>query len=485
MSTGGAVAWSVSWSDMTEQSAGSARTSGIDLHLGHIGRNVRAGLMDAFREAIRSGRLAPGTRLPSSRVLANDLGLGRNTVVRVYSELINEGWLTGLHGSGTEVARRAAEPVGERKLPRPAAKSPQLVHNLRPGLPDLSAFPRDEWIRAVKRTVSTAPFEAFGYTDPHGRRELREAVARYLARARGLRARADNVVACSGAAEGLRLVAAALAKAGVTTVAVEEFGLQTQREALAKAGLDTVPLPVDGDGADLSTLDRTPCPGAVLLTPSHHFPLGVALHPDRRAAVVDWARRRGTLIIEDDYDGEFRYDRSPVGALQGLDHDHVVYLGTASKSLAPGLRLGWLVLPDHLVGPIVAQKGETEETVGFLNQLAMTEFIESGAYDRHIRAMRSQYRRRREQLVETIGRHAPEVRVTGMSAGLHIVLDHPARTGAELVRRAAREQVTLEPLDFFRHPMSTSDRDGVAIGFAAPSPSAWSGALDALVRALR
>jgi GntR family transcriptional regulator/MocR family aminotransferase len=213
--------------------------------------------------------------------------------------------------------------------------------------------------------------------------------------------------------------------------------------------------------------------------------LGVALHPDRRAAVVDWARRRGTLIIEDDYDGEFRYDRSPVGALQGLEHDHVVYLGTASKSLAPGLRLGWLVLPDHLVASVVAQKGETEETVGFLNQLAMTEFIESGAYDRHIRAMRAQYRRRREQLVETIGRHAPTTRVTGMSAGLHIVLEQPGRTGVELVRRAAREQLVVEPLDFFRHPESTSDRDGVAVGFAAPSPSAWSGALDALVRALR
>ncbi|MEV6610986.1 PLP-dependent aminotransferase family protein [Kutzneria sp. NPDC051319] len=470
---------------MTEQAAGGTRTSGLDLHLGHIGRNVRAGLMDAFREAIRSGRLAPGTRLPSSRVLATDLGLGRNTVVRVYSELINEGWLTGVHGSGTEVAQRSAEPAGEREQPRPPAARQQLVHNLRPGQPDLSSFPRDEWIRAVKRTVSTAPFDAFGYTDPHGRSELREAVARYLARARGLRARADNVVVCSGAAEGLRLVAAALAKAGVTTVAVEEFGLQTQREALVDAGLDAVPIPVDADGADLSMLDEAPTPGAVLLTPSHHFPLGVALHSDRRAAVVDWARRRGTLIIEDDYDGEFRYDRSPVGALQGLDHDHVVYLGTASKSLAPGLRLGWLVLPDHVVGSVVAQKGETEETVGFVNQLAMTEFIESGAYDRHIRAMRSQYRRRRQQLVETIGRHSPTARVTGMSAGLHIVLEQPGRTGVELVRRAAREQLVIEPLDLFRHPESTSDRDGVAIGFAAPSPSGWSGALDALVRTLR
>ncbi|MCE7002272.1 PLP-dependent aminotransferase family protein [Kibdelosporangium philippinense] len=467
---------------MTDQEA---RTSGLDLHIGHIGRNVRASLMDAFREAIRTGRLAPGTRLPSSRVLATDLGLGRNTVVRVYSELINEGWLTGLHGSGTEVSQRAAELVGERARPRKPAARPQPVHDLRPGHPDLSSFPRDEWIRAVKRTVSIAPSDAFGYTDPHGRSELRDVIARYLARARGLRARADNVIVCSGAAEGLRLVAAALAGAGVTKVAVEEFGLHTQRDALLNAGIEAVPIPVDADGADVSVLDHAPHPGAVLLTPSHQFPMGGALRSDRRAAVVDWARRRGALIIEDDYDGEFRYDRSPVGALQGLDHDHVIYLGTASKSLAPGLRLGWLVVPDHVVGTIAAQKGETEETVGFVNQLAMTEFIESGAYDRHIRAMRVQYHRRRRQLVETISRHLPTAHVTGMSAGLHVLLEQPGRTGAELVRRAARQQLAIEPLDRFRHPGSTSDRDGAVIGFSAPSPSAWSGALDALVRTLR
>ncbi|MFD4677049.1 PLP-dependent aminotransferase family protein [Lentzea sp. NPDC058450] len=463
---------------MSEQAA---RTTGLDLHLGHLGRNVRAGLMDAFREAIRTGRLAPGTRLPSSRVLATDLGLGRNTVVRVYSELISEGWLTGVHGSGTEVSRRTAE-LAERALPRVPATRPRPVHDLLPGRPDLSSFPRDEWIRAVKRTVSTTPFEAFGYTDPHGRDELREALARYLARARGLRARASNVVVCSGAAEGLRLVADALAHAGVTKVAVEEFGLHTQRLALEKAGIEAVPLPVDADGADVAALERMSGVGAVLLTPSHHFPLGVALHSDRRAAVVDWARRRGTVVVEDDYDGEFRYDRAPVGALQGLDHDHVIYLGTASKSLAPGLRLGWLVLPDHLVGAVAAQKGETEETVGFVNQLAMTDFVESGAYDRHIRAMRVRYGKRRRQLVEALG---PDVLVAGMSAGLHVLAEVSGRSGAELVRRAARERLAIEPLDRFRHPESTSDRDGVVVGFATPSASGWPGALEALVRVLR
>ncbi|RSD09213.1 MocR-like pyridoxine biosynthesis transcription factor PdxR [Amycolatopsis eburnea] len=458
------------------------RTTGLDLHLGRLDGNVRASLTDAVRDAIRAGRLAPGTRLPSSRALAADLQVARNTVVRVYSELINEGWLTGLQGSGTKVSERVAEFVEEQ--PRPADTRSRPGHDLRPGHPDLSSFPGDEWIRAVKKSISVVPFEAFGYTDPHGRGELRDTLARYLTRARGLRAHAGNVVVCSGAAEGVRLVAAALAAAGVTRVAVEEFGLPTQRRALADAGLETVPLAVDADGVDPSVLDRSPGIGAVLLTPSHQFPLGVALRYDRRAAIVEWARRRGALVIEDDYDGEFRYDRSPVGALQGLDRDHVLYLGTASKSLAPGLRLGWLVVPDRLVGAVIAQKGETEETVGFVNQLAMTEFVESGAYDRHIRAMRAQYRRRRRHLVETLARHAPKVRMAGTAAGLHVLLEQPGRTDDELVRRIATEQLTVEPLGFFRHPDAAAARNGVVIGFAAPSPSGWPGVLERLVRAL-
>jgi GntR family transcriptional regulator/MocR family aminotransferase len=288
------------------------------------------------------------------------------------------------------------------------------------------------------------------------------------------------VVVCNGATEGLNLVARALAEAGAKKVAVEEFGLPTQREALAKAGLETPPIPLGPDGADISELDELPEAGAVLLTPSHQFPLGVGLHPDSRAAVVDWARRRGAVIIEDDYDGEFRYDRNPVGALQGLDHDHVIYLGTTSKSLAPGLRLGWLVLPDHLVDVVAGQKG----TVGFVNQLAMADFIESGAYDRHIRTMRSQYRRRREQLVDAVARCSPASTISGMPAGLHVLLELPGGQESAVARRAPWRRLSVEPLDMFRHPESTSDRDGVVVGFATPPPSAWSGAMEALIRLL-
>jgi GntR family transcriptional regulator/MocR family aminotransferase len=267
-------------------------------------------------------------------------------------------------------------------------------------------------------------------------------------------------------------------------VAVEEFGLATQRRTLIKAGLATPLIPVSADGADIAALESLPGVGAVLLTPSHQFPLGVALNPDRRAAVVDWARRRDAVIIEDDYDGEFRYDRTPVGALQGLDPDHVIYLGTASKSLAPGLRLGWLVLPDHLVDVVSSQKGETEESVGFVNQLAMADFIESGAYDRHIRTMRSRYRRRREQLVEAVVRHSPTSCISGMPAGLHVVLRLAGGPAGVIARRAASRRLAVEPLALYRHPESTSDRDGVVVGFAAPTQSAWSGALEALLEVL-
>jgi GntR family transcriptional regulator/MocR family aminotransferase len=439
--------------------------------------------MDAIRDAIRTGRLVPGTRLPSSRALAADLGVARNTVARAYAELIAEGWLTAQHGSSTLVSQRAAEAVRSVAAPAKRPESRRLDHDLRPGHPDLSSFPRTEWSRAVARALKAAPFEAFGYADPHGRPELRSALAEYLARARGVRAKPCNIIACTGAAEGLSLVARALAGAGVAAVAVEEFGLPAQRATIVRAGMRCPPMAVDARGADVTALDGMPDVGGVLLTASHQFPLGMPLHSDRRAAVVDWARRTGSVIIEDDYDGEFRYDRSPVGALHGVDPDHVIYMGTASKSLAPGLRLGWLVLPERLVEPVVRQKGETEETSGFVEQLAMAEFITSGSYDRHIRTMRAEYRRRREQLVAAVTRSSPKTTVTGMPAGLHVVLELAGDERAQ-ARRLAWRRLGVEGLDLYRHPDIGRERDGVVIGYAAPSPSAWSAALDALIRLL-
>jgi GntR family transcriptional regulator/MocR family aminotransferase len=458
--------------------------AGLDLLLDRLGGRVRDGVMDAIRDAIRTGRLTPGTRLPSSRALAADLGVARNTVARAYAELIAEGWLTSQHGSRTLVAQRAAEVVRSVAAP-PKRRAPRrLDHDLRPGHPDLSSFPRAEWSRAVKRALNAAPFEAFGYADPHGRPELRHALAQYLARARGVRARPCNIIICCGAAEGLNLVAGALTDAGVAAVAVEAFGLSTQWATLTRAGLRCPPLIVDSHGADVVALDGMADVGGVLLTPSHQFPLGVSLHSDRRAAVIDWARRTGGWIIEDDYDGEFRYDRSPVGALHGVDPEHVIYMGTASKSLAPGLRLGWLVLPDRLVEAVARQKGETEETSGFVDQLAMAEFIVSGSYDRHIRTMRAQYRRRREQLIAGVARSAPKTTVAGMAAGLQVMLELAGADESALSGQRAWRRLGVQGLDHYRHPEIGGERDGLVIGYAAPAPSAWSGALDALIRLL-
>jgi GntR family transcriptional regulator/MocR family aminotransferase len=332
--------------------------------------------------------------------------------------------------------------------------------------------------------LNAAPFETFGYADPHGRPELSGALAQYLARARGVRARPGNVVICSGAAEGLNLVAGALADAGVPAVAVEAFGQSTQWASLTRAGLRCPPLTVDSHGADVMALDDMADVGGVLLTPSHQFPIGVPLHSDRRAAVIDWARRTGGVIIEDDYDGEFRYDRSPVGALHGVDPEDVIYMGTASKSLAPGLRLGWLVLPEGLVEAVTRQRGEREATSGFVDQLAMAEFIVSGSYDRHIRTMRAQYRRRREQLVTAVARSSPTSTVTGMPAGLQVMLELAGGDESALSRQLAWRRLGVRGLDAYRHPEIDNERDGLVIGYAAPAPSAWSAALDALIRLL-
>ncbi|OBF26531.1 GntR family transcriptional regulator [Mycobacterium sp. ACS1612] len=467
------------------QRAAEWRTSaaGLDLHLERHGRRVRDSVTHAIRDAIRSGRLVPGTRLPSSRALATDLGVGRNTVARAYAVLVTEGWLTSQHGSSTLVSERAADIVGSVATP-PRRRSPRrLDHDLRPGQPDLSSFPRAEWSRAVKRALDVAPVDAFGYADPFGRSELRHALAQYLARARGVRARPCTIVVCSGAAEGLRLVAGAMAERGISTVAVEEFGLPTQRATLNQAGIDCPPLPVDSAGADVKALDDMPDAGGVLLTPAHQFPLGVTLSRERRAAVLDWARATRGLIIEDDYDGEFRYGREPVGALQGLDPDHVIYMGTVSKSLAPGLRLGWLVLPEQLVEPVARQKGETEENSGFVEQLAMAEFIASGSYDRHLRTMRAQYRQRRAQLMAAIAQ-SPTCTASGADAGLHVILEVASGGESGLSRRSGWRRLGVKGLDWFRHPDSSSERDGLVVGYASPAPSAWSSALGALTELL-
>jgi GntR family transcriptional regulator / MocR family aminotransferase len=456
--------------------------SGADLHLELAGHRVRAGLEAALREAVQAGRLVPGTRLPSSRTLAADLGIARNTVAEAYGQLVAEGWLTARQGSGTRVADAAArtqEPAAGTRSP--AALRPGQ-YDLRPGSPDLSAFPRAGWLSAARKALSAAPSQALGYGDPRGLPELRTVLAGYLARARGVRASPDRIVVCTGFTQGLALLGQVLRDVGVTRIAVEEYGQPGPARALTAAGLAPVMLSVDDGGA---VLDPAPGAEAMLLTPAHQFPLGSVLSPQRRADAARWAVGAGGLIIEDDYDGEFRYDRQPVGALQALAPEHVAYVGTASKTLAPGLRLGWLVLPARLVDAVADAKARADGHTSSLEQLTLAEFITSGAYDRHVRRQRLNYRRRRDRLIAALSRHAPDVRLTGIAAGLHAVAElPPGQPEQQVIARAAARGVAIEGLggyalgDHVRGP-------ALVIGYAAPPDHAYTTALARLTAAIK
>ncbi|MFI6153934.1 PLP-dependent aminotransferase family protein [Kitasatospora sp. NPDC051170] len=470
---------------------GTWTTFGGDLHLdlterraGGVG--LRAALEDALREAVQDGRLAPGTRLPSSRALGEDLGIARNTVVEAYGQLTAEGWLSSRQGSGTVVAERSVpcEVVRRTAVP-PGPQRRSVRHDLMSGRPDLSTFPRTAWLAAARRALATAPHEAFGYGSPLGRIELREALTRYLARVRGVRTDPDHLLICTGVSQGFGLLCAALRERGTRTLAVEAYGLPPQHAAARAAGLAVHPLPVDCDGARVEGLHETR--GAVLLTPAHQYPTGAALSAERRAAAVRWARERDGYIVEDDYDGEFRFDRQPLGAMQALDPERVVYAGTAAKSLAPGLRLAWLALPDELLEPVARLKIRADTMSPVLDQLTLAELITSGTYDRHVRRCRLHYRRRRDRLVAALAEHAPHVRVTGIAAGLHVVIRLPAGsvTEAELTARAEAAGLGLSGLDWHRAGGEPEPEPGLVIGYATPPEHAFPAALGALCELLR
>jgi GntR family transcriptional regulator/MocR family aminotransferase len=455
--------------------------SSLDLHLDLTGPQVRAGLESALREAVRGGRLLPGTRLPSSRALAADLGIARNTVADCYAQLVAEGWLAARQGSGTWVADRVPAPRAPGGPP-PPAMARQARYDLRTGVPDVAAFPRQAWLAAGRKALAAAPAASLGYTDPRGLPELRTALAGYLARARGVAVTPDRVVVCAGFAQGLELLCEALRARGATTLAAEALGHQRHWHIAGKSGLAVTAVPVDQDGAAIGDLDGA---DALLLTPTHQFPLGVPLAPARRRRAADWASATGAVIIEDDYDGELRYDRPAVGALQALAPEHVVYAGTASKSLAPGLRLGWLVLPAGLVDEVVTVKAAAGRLSSSLDQLTLAEFIASGAYDRQVRRARLAYRRRRDRLVAALRASAPQVRVTGIAAGLHAVLRLPPGPREEaLVARAARHGVAVEGLSGYAMPGHDGGGPALVVGYATPPGHAYSTAVARLCAVL-
>jgi GntR family transcriptional regulator/MocR family aminotransferase len=374
------------------------------------GRPLRAQLEEGLREAVRSGRLMAGAPLPSSRALARDLGVSRRLVVEAFAQLAAEGYLVTRQGAGTFVAETAA--AAPAPVPAPEPRPPR--YDFFPGAPDLSAFPRAAWARAVRDVLRELPSPALSYGDPRGAPALRTALAGYLARARGVVAQPERMVITSGAAQALALLAAVLVARGTPRIAVEDPSLPEHRDVLARRGADVVPVPVDEEGLRVDALRRTRA-AAVVVTAAHQMPLGVALSVDRRAALLAW----GGLVVEDDYDAEFRYDRPPLAALQGLAPEQVAYLGSASKTLAPGLRLGWLVLPADLAAEVAAEKRLADMGTEVIGQLALARLIDSGAYDRHLRALRRTHRARRDAAVAAVARHLPGAQVLGIAAGLH------------------------------------------------------------------
>jgi GntR family transcriptional regulator / MocR family aminotransferase len=471
---------------------------GIDLHLELAGSRVRAALEGALRDAVQAGRLAPGVRLPSSRDLAADLDIARNTVADAYGQLVAEGWFEAKTGSGTWVAEQPEQPVpAPASRPGPAAgQAAEPRFDLRAGIPAVSAFPRRVWLATARAALATAGDHVLGYPDPRGLVELRTALAGYLGRARGVLARPENVVICSGFVHGLALICRVLhdrgagARSGAhrgPALAMEAYGHELHRRIATAQGMRIGALPVDAHGAVAAALASPGMPGeigAAVLTPAHQYPLGMTLAPDRRTAFVRWAAGTGGLIIEDDYDGEFRFDRQPVGAMQALAPQHVIYAGTASKSLAPGLRLGWLVVPDSMIEEVVAAKEFSGGANGTLEQLTLAALIESGGYDRQIRQSRMVYRRRRDRLIAALRRDAPAVRLIGIAAGLHALAELPeGQNEAEVVARAAGHGVAVDGLRVYTAP-GHERGPALVVGYGRPAEHAYTTAVGRLCAAL-
>src|SRR5579859_3166031 len=351
------------------------------------GEPLRVQLERELREAIRSGLLAAGERLPSSRAMAAELGISRGLVLECYSQLQAEGFLTSRSGSATRVAASAQ---GPRELPVRPVSAPRLMVDFRPGVPDLTSFPRRDWAWALRESCRNATAGELGYPDPRGAEALRGVLAGYLRRVRGVVADPEGVVVCGGFAQGINLVLRSVAQRGILRVAIEDPGDNDYLAICGRLGMEAVPVAIDERGIDVDSLAATEV-RAVILTPTHQFPTGTALAPERRQALVAWANDRDAMIIEDDYDAEFRYDRNPVGALQGLAPDRVTLIGTVSKSLAPALRLGWVVCPSGLLQAVTEEKRLSDRGSPGLEQLALARLIESGRFDRHLRHMRRLY----------------------------------------------------------------------------------------------
>ncbi|HEV2726800.1 MAG TPA: PLP-dependent aminotransferase family protein, partial [Solirubrobacterales bacterium] len=430
-------------------------------------RPRRSQLEGGLSTAIREGRLRPDTRLPSTRALAAELGVSRRLVVDAYEQLVAEGHLVARRGSGTKVAPQPPGP------PQPAPTqtvepSPQPgVIDLFAGAPEAALFPRRAWSRALRRAVETLADSRLSYGEFGGAEELRLALAEHLGRVRGAAVEPGQIVATSGYQQGLRIFCQLIRSRGGRRVAVEDPGYPIAAWTIESEQLDAVPIPVDDRGVDVDALVSSEADAAVVI-PAHSMPLGVALAPERRRELAAWARERGTLVLEDDYDAELRYDRGPTGCLQGLAPDVVVLAGSVSKTLAPTLRLGWLCLPGDLVAPAMGLRAAFDGGGTRFVELAFAELLSSGAFDRHIRASRQRYRSKRSLLLDAVASELPGARLGGIAGGLHAVLELPPGSDEKEVTAAAgRAGVKVQGLGDYilNQPRPPS----LVIGYGPPS----------------
>ncbi len=432
---------------------------------------LRLALRRTLLDAIRSGTLRPGVSLPASRVLARQLGLSRGVVSDVYEQLVTEGYvmsrprLTPLVGSVPALPAPRPKPEVARSTP---------VYDFTPTTPDTSLFPMRRWLTAYQDAASRAPARVLDYRESLGELPLRSALADRLGRTRGVIADPAQVVIVQGTAQALDLLIRVLESRGRTAICVEDPSFPTQRERIRAHGLDVVAQPVDGQGVIVQGLDCD----AVIVTPAHQFPTGSVLSGPRRRELVDWATRADGLLIEDDYDSEFRYDREPVRALQGLRPDRVAYLGTVSKTLAPALRLGWVVAPEWLVDELRQAKRLADDFTPALDQLALERLIASGEYDRQLKRARQVYRRRRDVLVDALHQAAPQLRIEGIAAGVHLVVALPDTVDDAAIATEAKEAgIALDPLSRFQ---IHTRRSGLVLGYGRLHESVIPAAVQAL-----
>jgi GntR family transcriptional regulator / MocR family aminotransferase len=455
-------------------------------------RGLTTWLADGLRAAIIDGRLRAGAVLPATRLLASDLGVSRGVVVEAYQRLKDEG-LVGAHvRAGTQVLLRlpapsqlVAAPVPGRlgaPLPRPWRTAAEI--DLSPGVPDLSGFPRAAWLRAERDVLAHASVTDLGYGDPRGSEWLRTELAGWLGRTRGLSAGPDEIIIVTGVAQAFTLLAQWLERAGDRTgIAVEDPGSRGSRDLFCYWGLRPVPIAVDSHGIVVSDLERTDL-RAAMLTPAHQFPTGVVLAPERRRALLDWAAAAGALIIEDDYDAEYRYDRAPVPALHASAPELVAYTGSTSKALAPGMRLGWLIPPHDMHADLVAAKHAADLGSPALPQMVLAHLIASGALEQHIRQVRNRQRSRRDALLAAMRSYLPEAQIAGIAAGLHLLVTFPSLAGTAdtaLAERILQDGVLVHPLSWH---WQRATEPGFVLGYAAHTPDQLHEAVRRIARVL-